>query len=153
MFKFIYALPQSLKIKAMRSAAIGTKFDLDNIKTFQEVYMTIKNSCAVLKDIDDLVEEQGMGGLPAGFDSLDITHAISRNQQDMPMEQKPAILPFIRARAKNQPKRMTSQEIDKIIQHTINTFIVTFRSKERKHCGRMLNIRGLHRKAGDHKKA
>ncbi len=39
----------------MRFIAKGTKFDLDNIKTFEEVYTTIENSCAVLKDIDDLV--------------------------------------------------------------------------------------------------
>ena len=31
------------------------KFDLDNIKTFEEIYRDIKNGCIVLKDINDLV--------------------------------------------------------------------------------------------------
>ncbi len=39
----------------MRFVAKGTKFDLDNIKTFKEVYTTIENNYAVLKDMDDLV--------------------------------------------------------------------------------------------------
>jgi len=39
----------------MRFVAKGTKFDLDNMKTFKEVYSTIENSCAVLKDMDDLM--------------------------------------------------------------------------------------------------
>jgi len=41
----------------MRFVVKGTKFDLDNIKTFKEVYSTIENSCTVLKDIDNLVQE------------------------------------------------------------------------------------------------
>ncbi len=39
----------------MRFVVKGTKFDLDNIKTFEEVYTTIKNSYTILKDIDDLI--------------------------------------------------------------------------------------------------
>ena len=31
------------------------KFDLNNIKTFEEIYKDIENSCVILKDIDDLV--------------------------------------------------------------------------------------------------
>ena len=31
------------------------KFDLDNIKTFEEIYKDIKNGYIILKDIDDLV--------------------------------------------------------------------------------------------------
>jgi len=31
------------------------KFDLNNIKTFEEIYRDIKNGCIVLKDINDLV--------------------------------------------------------------------------------------------------
>ena len=31
------------------------KFDLNNIKTFEEIYKDIKNGCIILKDIDDLV--------------------------------------------------------------------------------------------------
>jgi len=31
------------------------KFNLNNIKTFEEIYKDIKNSCIILKDINDLV--------------------------------------------------------------------------------------------------
>ena len=31
------------------------KFDLNDIKTFEEIYKDIKNSCIILRDIDDLV--------------------------------------------------------------------------------------------------
>jgi hypothetical protein len=31
------------------------KFNADNMKTFEEIYRDIENSCAVLRDIDDLV--------------------------------------------------------------------------------------------------
>ena len=31
------------------------KFDLNDIKTFEEIYKDIKNNCIVLKDINDLV--------------------------------------------------------------------------------------------------
>ena len=39
----------------MKFGAKIKKFDLNNIKTFKEIYRDIKNGCAVLKDIDDLV--------------------------------------------------------------------------------------------------
>jgi len=39
----------------MKFGAKIKKFDLNNIKTFEEIYRDIKNGCAVLKDIDDLV--------------------------------------------------------------------------------------------------
>ena len=66
----------------MRFVAKGTKFDPDNMKTFKEVYATIGNSCAVLKDMDNLVQEQGMGGLPAGLDNLDAVYATSEPLRD-----------------------------------------------------------------------
>ncbi len=73
-FKFLYTLPQNLKIKAMWFATKGAKFDLDNIKSFKEVYMSIENSCTVLRDMDELVQEQGIGKLLAGFQSLDLDY-------------------------------------------------------------------------------
>jgi len=39
----------------MKFGAKIKKFDLNNIKTFEEIYRDIKNGCTVLKDIDDLV--------------------------------------------------------------------------------------------------
>jgi hypothetical protein len=39
----------------MKFGAKMKKFDLDNIKTFKEIYKDIENSCAILRDIDDLV--------------------------------------------------------------------------------------------------
>jgi hypothetical protein len=39
----------------MKFGAKTKKFNVDNIKTFEEIYRDIKNSCAVLRDIDDLV--------------------------------------------------------------------------------------------------
>jgi hypothetical protein len=54
-FKFLYKLPQNLRIKAMKFGAKIKKFDVDNIKTFKEIYRDIENSYAMLRDIDDLV--------------------------------------------------------------------------------------------------
>jgi hypothetical protein len=31
------------------------KFNLNDIKTFEEIYKNIENNCTILKDIDDLV--------------------------------------------------------------------------------------------------
>ena len=31
------------------------KFDLNDIKTFKEIYKNIENNCIILKDINDLV--------------------------------------------------------------------------------------------------
>ena len=39
----------------MRFGAKTKKFDLNNIKTFKEIYKDIKNSYIVLKDINDLI--------------------------------------------------------------------------------------------------
>jgi hypothetical protein len=39
----------------MKFGAKIKKFDIDNIKTFEEIYRDVENSCAVLRDIDDLV--------------------------------------------------------------------------------------------------
>ena len=47
----------------MRFGAKTKKFDLNDIKTFEEIYKNIENSCAILRDIDDLVQEQGMAEL------------------------------------------------------------------------------------------
>jgi len=74
-FKFLYALPQNLKIKAMRFTTKGAKFNLDDMKSFEEIYTNVENSYAVLRDIDELVQEQGIGELPAGFKSLDLDYA------------------------------------------------------------------------------
>ena len=54
-FKFLYVLSQNLKVKAMRFIAKGIKFNLNNIKTFKEVYAIIKNSYAMFKDMNNLI--------------------------------------------------------------------------------------------------
>ena len=41
----------------MRFGAKTKKFDLNDMKTFEEIYKDIENGCAVLRDIDDLVQE------------------------------------------------------------------------------------------------
>jgi len=47
------------------------KFDLNDIKTFKEIYKNIENSCVILKDINDLVQEQRIAELLTGFKNLD----------------------------------------------------------------------------------
>ena len=106
----------------MRFVAKGTKFDPDNMKTFKEVYSTIENSCAVLKDMDDLVQEQGMGGLPIGFGNLDAVYSAGETLGSQSTTTKPRadfnqpILPMIRAKAMNLPAKISSQEIDEITE-------------------------------------
>ena len=39
----------------MRFAIKGKRFNLDNIKSFKDIYRDIKSGYAILKDIDDLV--------------------------------------------------------------------------------------------------
>jgi len=39
----------------MRFAIKGAKFDLDDMKSFEEIYVNIENSYVVLRDIDELV--------------------------------------------------------------------------------------------------
>jgi hypothetical protein len=39
----------------MKFGAKIKKFNLDNIKTFKEIYKDIENSYTILRDIDDLV--------------------------------------------------------------------------------------------------
>jgi len=70
-FKFLYRLPQNLKVKAMRFGAKTKKFNLNDIKTFEEIYKDVENGCTVLRDIDDLIQEQRIAELPIGFKNLD----------------------------------------------------------------------------------
>jgi hypothetical protein len=128
-FKFLYALPQNLKIKAMKFATKSKKFDPDNMKSFEEIYKDVENSCVVLRDMDDLVREQGMGELPTGFENLDpdligdrsLLSTKTMNYDEKPSKQprreaKP-ILPFIRAATTTETsKRMTSRDIDEITE-------------------------------------
>jgi hypothetical protein len=44
-----------VKVKAMRFAVKGKRFDLDNMKSFEDIYRDMESGCAVLKDMDDLV--------------------------------------------------------------------------------------------------
>jgi hypothetical protein len=44
-----------VKVKAMKFAVKGKRFDLDNMKSFEDIYRDVKSGCIVLKDIDDLV--------------------------------------------------------------------------------------------------
>jgi hypothetical protein len=39
----------------MRFGVKTKKFDLNDIKTFEEIYKDIENSCIILRDINDLV--------------------------------------------------------------------------------------------------
>ena len=55
----------------MRFGAKTKKFDLNDMKTFEEIYRDIENSYAILRDIDDLVQEQRIAELPTGFENLD----------------------------------------------------------------------------------
>jgi hypothetical protein len=55
----------------MRFGVKTKKFDLNDIKTFEEIYKDIENGCTILRDIDDLVQEQGMAELLIGFENLD----------------------------------------------------------------------------------
>jgi len=73
----------------MRFIVKGTKFDLDNIKTFEEVYSTIENSYAILKDIDDLIQEQGIGGLPIRFSNLDAIYSTGETLRSQLTTTKP----------------------------------------------------------------
>jgi hypothetical protein len=54
-FKFLYKLLQNLRIKAIKFKAKTKKFNLNNIKTFKEIYKDIENSYTILKDINNLV--------------------------------------------------------------------------------------------------
>jgi len=126
-FKFLYGLPQNLRVKAMRFGAKTKKFDPNDMKTFEEIYRDVENGCAVLRDMDDLVQEQGMAELPTGFENLDPDFTDSRLSTKTAMyEEKPLrqqrrepkpILPFIRAAATTETsKRMTSKDIDEITE-------------------------------------
>jgi hypothetical protein len=39
----------------MKFGTKAKRFNPDNIRTFEEIYRGVENSCAVLRDIDDLV--------------------------------------------------------------------------------------------------
>ncbi len=39
----------------MRFVIKGAKFNLDDIKSFEEIYTNVENNCVVLRDIDELV--------------------------------------------------------------------------------------------------
>ncbi len=69
--KFMYGLPDSAKSKAMRYATRGKRYDPKTLRTFAEVERHIEDHCAILKDMDDMIEEQGMGTLPTGFELAD----------------------------------------------------------------------------------
>jgi hypothetical protein len=125
----ILQLPQNVKIKAMKFAAKNKKFDPDNMKSFEEIYKDVENSCVVLRDMDDLVQEQGMAELPTGFENLDPDFTDSRllsstrtttHEEKSPRQQRrepKPILPFIRAAATLETsKRMTNKEIDEITE-------------------------------------
>ena len=48
------------------------------MKTFEEIYRDIENSYIILRDIDDLVQEQGIAELLIGFENLDLDFTDSR---------------------------------------------------------------------------
>ena len=61
-----------MRVKVIRFGAKTKKFDLNDMKTFEEIYRDIENGCAILRDIDDLVQEQGIAELLIGFENLDL---------------------------------------------------------------------------------
>ena len=83
----------------MRFATKGAKFNLDNIKTFEEIYTNIENSCIVLKDIDKLIQEQGIGELLASFKSLDLDYIGSKpiDKASRDRFKELSVLPLIQA--------------------------------------------------------
>ena len=62
----------------MRFGAKTKKFDLNDMKTFEEIYRDVENGCAILRDIDDLVQKQGIAELLTGFKNLDLDFTDSR---------------------------------------------------------------------------
>jgi hypothetical protein len=44
-----------VKIKAIKFVVKGKRFNLNNIKSFKDIYKDIESGYAILKDIDDLV--------------------------------------------------------------------------------------------------
>ena len=130
-FKFLYGLPQNLKIKAMKFATKSKKFDPDNMKSFEEIYRDVENSCIVLRDMDDLVQEQGMAKLPTGFENLDPDYIGDRPTYDeKPMKREPKrdpkpILPFIRASTMTDTtKRIMNRDIDEITEGLDRLYIL-----------------------------
>jgi hypothetical protein len=126
-FKFLYGLPQNLRIKAIKFGAKTKKFNTDNIKTFKEIYRDIENNYTVLRDIDNLVQEQGITELLTGFKNLDpdfidnrlpTKTAIHKEKPPRQQRRKPKpILPFIRATATSETsKQITSKDIDEITE-------------------------------------
>jgi hypothetical protein len=67
-----------LRVKAIRFGAKTKKFDLNDMKTFEEIYKDVENSCAVLRDINDLVQKQEIAELLTGFENLDPDFTDSR---------------------------------------------------------------------------
>jgi predicted ribonuclease YlaK len=43
-----------MRIKAIKFGTKAKRFNLDNIRTFEEIYRGVENSCAILRDIDNL---------------------------------------------------------------------------------------------------
>ena len=67
-----------MRVKVIRFGAKTKKFDLNDMKTFEEIYRDIENGCAILRDIDDLVQEQGIAELLIGFENLDLDFTDNR---------------------------------------------------------------------------
>ena len=106
----------------MRFATKGTKFDPNNMKSFEEIYSNVESNCAVLRDMDEIVQEQGIGELPTGFKSLDLDYDIGKPRDHLEKRQprrepRASVLPLIRAAAADSsPTRMTDKEIDEITE-------------------------------------
>jgi hypothetical protein len=62
LYKFLYALPPNLKVKGYAAAAKpGKDFDQDHPQAFIKVFKEIELKVNSERDIDALIEEQGMG--------------------------------------------------------------------------------------------
>ena len=70
-FKFFYKLFLKLRTKALKYAA-GLELNTSNIKFYKKVYKYVKNKCAVLRKINNLVQKQKIKKLLTSFKSLKI---------------------------------------------------------------------------------
>ncbi len=84
----------------------------------------------MLRDIDEIVQEQGIGELPTGFKSLDLDYDISKLRDHLEKRQprrepRASVLPLIRAvAADSSPTRITDKEINKITEGLDKLYIL-----------------------------
>ncbi len=70
------------------------------MKSFEEIYSNVKSNYVVLRDIDEIVQEQGIGELLTGFKSLDLDYDIDKprdylEKRQLKREPRALVLPLI----------------------------------------------------------